>query len=282
MEQRVVELQARQATVSAFGDLVNAMRGVAAARAQRARQLIAGVDAYAATVAAAIAQARDLPADTSPSAAHPGAAPLLLVFCAEQGFNGGFSEQILATVPQGGAARVLLLGSHGIRLAAARGIVPEWAAPLIAHAEGAVAAGERLHAALAHALARQPAAFVDMVHAQLQEGQHFGIHRHRLLPLDAGAVPMSREPAPLVHLAPARLLDDLAFEHVAAQLTRALLHSHAAENVSRLQAMAAAHENVERMTSELDADARRLRQQSITAEIVELAAGLRAQRAVGT
>lgn len=42
--------------------------------------------------------------------------------------------------------------------------------------------------------------------------------------------------------------------------------------------MAAAHDNVSHMAEELAADARRLRQEAITEEIVELAAGLQALR----
>ena len=40
--------------------------------------------------------------------------------------------------------------------------------------------------------------------------------------------------------------------------------------------MAAAHDNVTHLAEELAADARRLRQEAITEEIVELAAGLQA------
>ena len=93
------EVQARLATVSGFGGLVNAMRGMAAARAQQARTLIAGVNTYADTVAQAMAQVLSLlPPDQAPDARAglPGSAAaraqgLCLVFGAEQGFNGGFS-----------------------------------------------------------------------------------------------------------------------------------------------------------------------------------------------
>lgn len=277
-------LQARKATTAAFGELVSAMRGVAASRAQRARELIAGINAYARTVSDAMAQAVSLipPADTD-TAHSPRAAPLRLLFCAEQGFNGGFSEAVLAAVPEAKDSRVMLIGSQGLRLARTRGITPEWSAPLIAHADAVVAASERLHAALAQALLRRPAAEVELVHAELTSGGHFAVVRRRLLPLDRASIATVTDrnapPEPICHchLGPGPLWDALATEYVAARLAQALLHSHAAENLARIQAMAAAHDNVSRMVESLAADERQARQEAITAEIIELAAGLRVQ-----
>lgn len=281
------EVQARLATVTGFGGLVNAMRGMAAARAQQARSLIAGVNTYADTVAQAMGQVLSLlPTDQAPDARAglPGSAGaraqgLCLVLGAEQGFNGGFSEQVLAAIPQAAPGapglRCLVLGSQTQRLAAARGLVVEGGAPLVAHAESALAAGERLHALLLASLHRLPANAVDMVHAELGPGQHFHVVCRRLLPLDWQALPEAARVAPVVHESPERLLQGLAGEYVAARLAQAVLHSHASENLSRLQAMAAAQENIGHLKESLQADERRLRQEAITAEVVELAAGLR-------
>ncbi len=179
---------------------------------------------------------------------------------------------------QARGSRVLLLGAQGQRLAASHGVVPEWSAPQIAHADAVVAASERLQAALSEALTREAASRVELVHAELGEGNRFEIVCQRLLPLDLDTLRRVTGARPLIHLAPQRLLDELTEEYVSARLAQALLHSHAAENISRLQAMAAAHDNVSHMTDRLSADVRLLRQESITAEIVELAAGLQALR----
>jgi len=285
------EVQARLATVTGFGGLVNAMRGMAAARAQQARTLIAGVNTYADTVAQAMGQVLSLlPPDQAPDARAglPGSAGaraqgLCLVLGAEQGFNGGFSEQVLAAIPRPATGapglRCLVLGSQTQRLAATRGLPVEGGAPLVAHAESALAAGERIHALLLESLRRQPANAVDMVYAELGPGQHFQVVCRRLLPLDWQALPEAARLAPVVHESPERLLQGLAGEYVAARLAQAVLHSHASENLSRLQAMAAAQDNISHMKESLQADERRLRQEAITAEVVELAAGLRSLRA---
>ena len=52
-----------------------------------------------------------------------------------------------------------------------------------------------------------------------------------------------------------------------------MILSYAAENEARMQAMIAARSNVERKLDELTASYRNLRQEEITAEIIELSAG---------
>lgn len=279
MEQRTADVQARLATVSSFSELVGAMQGVAAARAEHARQRIAGTNAYARAVADAMGEALALfPADQPLAPPPAGRRPLWILFCAEQAFNGGLSDKILAMVPDIAGERVMLLGAQGIRLAPAQGIQPEWTGPLIAHADAVVPASDRLQTALTKALAREPASRVELVFTEVREGNAFDTVRHRLLPLDLETLRRAQGAKPVIHLTPQRLLDQLIDEYLSARLTHALLHSHCAENLSRLQAMAAAHDNVKHMAESLAADARRLRQEAITEEIVELAAGLQALR----
>ena len=57
MTERLADVRARIDGVRQLGSVVNAMRGIAAARAQTARNQLAAVDAYAQTVAGAVAQA---------------------------------------------------------------------------------------------------------------------------------------------------------------------------------------------------------------------------------
>ena len=279
MAQRAADIQARLATVSSFGELVGAMQGVAAARAEHAKRLIAGTNAYARAVADAMGQALALiPPERDRNAPPVGQRPLRILLCAEQAFNGGLSEKVLAAVPEIAGSRVMLLGAQGLRLAPGLGIRPEWSGPLIAHADAVVEAADRLQTALAQALAREPARSVELVFAEVSEGSACEVVCQRLLPLDLDTLRRTQDADPVIHLTPQRLLDQLIDEYLSARLTHALLHAHCAENLSRLQAMAAAHDNVTHLAEELAADARRLRQEAITEEIVELAAGLQALR----
>ena len=89
------------------------------------------------------------------------------------------------------------------------------------------------------------------------------------------ARPIENE-APLITLPPQVLLERLAAEYVFAQLCQAAMHAFEAENEARMLAMAAAKTNIESKLSRLSQRERRLRQEEITSEIVELAAGAEA------
>ncbi len=287
MDRTAADVQARLATTQGFGELVNALRGMAAARTERARTRIAGADAYSRTVAAAIGQAlallpkSDAPAPSSAdhSPGHISSEVLWLVFGAEQGFNGGYTERVLDAVPSGTpGVRIVLLGEQAKHIAHVRKLQVEAYAPLVAHADAVIPTSERLRSLLLATLAKRPAASVELLFGELGAGNHYELRRQRLLPLDLATLRAAPEQAPRVHQKPAELLDLLAGEYVSARLARATLHSHACENLARLSAMAAAHENITKMDSTLQDELRRLRQEAITAEVVELAAGLRSLR----
>ncbi len=57
------------------------------------------------------------------------------------------------------------------------------------------------------------------------------------------------------------------------------MESFTSENAARFRTMQAAHENIDRKNSELSRLARRLRQEVVTAEIMELIGGVEARRA---
>lgn len=283
MDRTAASVQARLATTQSFGGLINAMRGMAAARTERARTRIAGANAYSRTVAAAISQALALlPAGDAAASTRTSDGSdevLWLVFGAEQGFNGGYTERVLDALPSGvPAPRIVLLGEQAKRIAHARRLRIEAHAPLVAHADAVIPASERLRRLLLDTLAERPAASVELLFGELGAGNHFELRRQRLLPLDLATLRATPAQAPRVYQPPAELLNLLAGEYVTARLARAILHSHAVENLARLSAMAAAHENVAKMGEALQAELRQRRQEAITAEVVELAAGLRSLR----
>ena len=74
------------------------------------------------------------------------------------------------------------------------------------------------------------------------------------------------------------LLAELTADYVHAQLCHAALHAFAAENEARREAMASTHRQIEHHLSDLQATRRIVRQEEITAEIIELVAGELASR----
>jgi F-type H+-transporting ATPase subunit gamma len=93
----------------------------------------------------------------------------------------------------------------------------------------------------------------------------------RLLPIE---VPKSSAPADYIYeQKPEELLGSLLPRYVRVQLYRALLESAAAEHASRMTAMDAATNNASEMIDNLTLYMNRVRQASITREIIEIVSG---------
>lgn len=285
MTERLADVSARIDGTRQLGAVVNAMRGIAAARAQQARAQLAAVDGYAATIAAAIARAVSLlPAGGADSA---GAAkrPALVLFCSEQGFVGAFSERVLdAAGAELAACELFLIGSRGAAAAAERHLVARWKSAMPSHSLGIPGLADRIAEALYGRIAKGAIDALDAIFSRWEPGHGSRIERRRLFPLGFGAFRQSASAGnvPLVNLPPDVLLGELIADYVHAQLCNAALHAFAAENEARMEAMASARRQVERQLAGLQAEQRRVRQEEITAEIIELAAGDTAGRRGGT
>lgn len=280
MTERLAEVGARIEGITQLGAVVNAMRGIAAARAQRARSQLAAVDSYAATIARAIGRMLAAGAADSGAPRRPRARPALVLFCAEQGFAGAFSERILdAVAGELAGSALFLVGSRGQAIAAERGIAAGWTCAMPAHSEGVPRLAQRISEALYARLAGGDIDRLDAVYACRHPGHGVVVERRALLPLDPAHFRAVDTAAPaLLNLAADALLVGLTGDYLHAELCRAALHGFAAENDARMEAMAAAHGQIERRLTELQGTQRIVRQQEITAEIIELAAGESASR----
>jgi F-type H+-transporting ATPase subunit gamma len=76
---------------------------------------------------------------------------------------------------------------------------------------------------------------------------------------------------------PEAILNDLLPKHIEFQLYRILLESAAAEQGARMSAMEAATKNAKEMIDHLTLTYNRIRQASITKEIIEIVSGAAAQ-----
>jgi F-type H+-transporting ATPase subunit gamma len=279
MTERLADIVAQIQNVRQLEAVVTAMRGIAASRAQQARSLLAGIKAYTEVISGAIGRALSLvpPDRAAPAQSRRGGCGLIL-FCAEQGFAGAFSERVLeAAIGDLAGATVFLVGTRGVAVANERGLRPAWSAPMAAHAGAIPSFANRVADALYERVADGTVARVDMVFSHSRSGGSIEIARHSLLPIDLArfARPVQNQP-PLTALAPWVLLQRFASEYVYAQLCEAAIEAFAAENEARMMAMAAAKANIESKLASLSQRAHQLRQEEITTEIVELAAGAEA------
>lgn len=259
--------------------VIGAMRNIAAAHAQQSRTLLPGFRAYAGVVAQAIGQALRLRGE-SPQVPvhrkHPRRA--LIVFCAEHGFAGSFSEHVLDSAGDtaGSADAVLLIGSRGKPLLDARHVDAVWQSPMATRVSGVAPLCTRIADALYRLLPERGVGAVEAVCPLWRPGTGLSVQHRSLLPLDetrfhSAATGMP----PLITLPPDVLLERLAAEYVYAELCEMAMQAFVAENEARAAAMLRARGNVQDMLARLQAAERLVRQEAITAELVELAGAIR-------
>lgn len=278
MTERLADVTARIEGIKQLDTVVNAMTGMAAVRARVAREQIAAVDSYTASIAAAVGRVLPLTLASTPESDLPGGLALL-VFTAEQGFAGAFSERVLDTIEGDvAAAELLLVGTRGKAIAESRGINPAWSAVMPSHSPGIPKFADHILHQIRQLIDSGRIGHVDAVYTDWIAGAA-QIRRQQLFPVDLPVTSADRSTAPLMNLPAAQLIAALGDDYFHARICNIALHAYAAENEARMAAMAAARSQIERELSENQALERRVRQEAITAEIIELATGEQAGRA---
>jgi F-type H+-transporting ATPase subunit gamma len=101
------------------------------------------------------------------------------------------------------------------------------------------------------------------------------LHTTRLLPIE---IPKAAAPADYIYeQKPEELLGSLLPRYIKLQIYRSLLESAAAEHAARMTAMDAASRNASEVIDKLTLYMNRVRQASITKEIIEVVSGVAAQ-----
>jgi F-type H+-transporting ATPase subunit gamma len=281
MAERLADIVAQIQNVRQLEAVVTAMRGIAASRAQKGRSFLAGTEAYTNVVSRAIGQALSLLPKEMVTASRERRAGLgLILFCAEQGFAGAFSERVLDSASGDlDSALTLIVGTRGAAVAGERGIKPRWSVPMATHVDAIPGLANRLADALYGYVAAGTIAKADIVFSRSLPGSGTVVERHSVLPIDFRrfARPIEKQ-APLTTLAHETLLERLAGEYVYAQLCEAAMLAFEAENEARMMTMASAKTNIVTKLGTLSRSERQLRQEEITMEIVELAAGAEASK----
>jgi F-type H+-transporting ATPase subunit gamma len=164
----------------------------------------------------------------------------LVLFCAEQGFAGAFSERVLGAVSKDLAtSELFLIGTRGNASAAERGIHAAWDSPMPSHSLGVPKLADRIPEVLYTRFAGGAIDRLDAVFSQWRSGHGILVEHRRLFPLDmSGFSRATNAGAPILNLAPEPLLMELTADYVQAQLCKTALHAFAAENEAQMEAMA--------------------------------------------
>jgi F-type H+-transporting ATPase subunit gamma len=282
MTERLNEVEGRLASIRQLQSVIGAMLGIAAARSRSARAHLEGIRTYADTIAEAIAQSLAFLPPSGGSRVD-GGAHIVVAICAEQGLAGSFSERVLEAAvrlnadPPSERQELMIVGDRGMQVAEQRRATVDWSAAMITHPDQTIKLANRIVEALYQRLARDSVAAVTLVHAVPDAMAATEVIDRRLIPFDFGRFrAAARGEAPLLTLSPAILITRLVEEYVFGEVCEALMLSFAAENEARVRAMVAARANVGKKLDELVGEARQLRQEDITNEIVELSGGVAA------
>ena len=214
MTGRLADISDRINGVRQLNSVVGAMTGIASARARTARAQIAAVDRYAATVAAAMGRVGlgKTPDVTGQMATSK---PLtLVVFCAEQGFVGAFSERVLDFVGVDLAtADIFLIGTRGGATAADRGIAPLWQAALPSNSASIPKFADRLVQVVLEHIATGTTSVLEAIYTVWKSGTPH-VKRRALFPVDPVPQSTAIDATPLTNLPAQVLLEELGMDYL--------------------------------------------------------------------
>ena len=262
-------IQARLESLGDLGELVGALRSMAASRSREATEAFAGTRAYCNTVERAIAQVAPLVPDRDDFGT--GQARVLLVITSENGFVGGFNTRLIERMlsERQGDETLIIVGRRGRVTAMEHAVSPDVGFSMCTHVAGVTGLARRIAARL------YKVAGVRILFAEHRVGASFEVEVEEVLPLKDGSRDRAAAP-PLFQLPPAELMQSLAGEYLFAKIAHALMESLASENSARLTAMDAASRNIGHKLETLHRDERAARQEKTTNDMIEVVTGAEA------
>lgn len=262
--QQLDRIQSRMHGLRELGELMRALRVLAAAHLAEAQAALPAALAYRQTLREAWAAL--LPA---PAMAPAKDEPLHLLIGAEHGFTGAYTERLLAATPDGVALAVV--GRRALARAIERKRVPRWSEDLSTRPGNVPDLARRL--ALRIRTGHQP---VSLIHAAYRQGSRFELGQRPLWPLPP--VAMAAQRLPRTQLPEAALRCGIADMLLIAELAVALLEALASENAARMTVLDAAEHTLQGKLAGLRVEERSARQGAITAELLDVVTGAEAQR----
>jgi F-type H+-transporting ATPase subunit gamma len=280
----LIDIRRRVRAVKSTQQITKAMKMVSSSKLRRAQERILRSRPYAQQMLRVFNSL----ATRTETARHvllqeqPGERPLLIVITADRGLAGSFNANVIKGAAEfitsqprdtGHEVALALVGRKGRDFFMRRGFDVRYEEVGLfqnvkwSHAQ-AIA-----NTAIKEFLAPEIGS-VYLVYNQFKSIMSQQVIVERLLPI----AKLEQEPSEaavdyLFEPSPEELLDTLLPFHVAVQVNRALLESSAAEHAARMTAMDSATRNAREMVERLTLYMNKVRQASITREIIEIVAG---------
>ena len=278
----LIDIRRRVRSVRNTQQITKAMKMVSAAKLRRAQERALAARPYATMLQQMLANVAEAASQSPDAGAHPLLAVrpekrvLVVVVTADRGLAGGFNANLLKLAQRfvnGNRDKELtfeLVGRKGRDYFRKRGakIAGEyigWMRTL------SLADAQRIAGAIIDRFSKGE---VDAVYLFVNEFKSVmtpTLTEMRLLPIE---VPKTQTTADYIYeQKPEELLGSLLPRYIEVQIYRALLESVAAEHAARMTAMDAASSNASEVIDKLTLYMNRVRQASITREIIEIVSG---------
>lgn len=270
MEQ-LPRLNARLATLAELRDIVRAMRAMAASAAREGEEALPAVRRYSDIVEAAVNDGLDLVDEggAARSMTEDGGTRLLCLIGTEHGFVGNLNARLIREAVRPESGRIFVVGRRAASAAAEAGLKIEGILPMTSHM--------RAIPLLARQIAQRISADeVRVAFCRHRPERGVSVVERQVVPVfQPKEKPRNLNP-PLHHLPPIELLRAFAGEYLMAEIARALTEAFVGENATRLRVLTAADRNIGDKIDALRQTARQLRQETITAELLDIVIGAEA------
>lgn len=281
------EMQRKLDSVSSLGDVVEAMRNLAAIYVRRAESALDAVRPYSEIVETCVDNllaAGEIP-DTS---AGPESHALALVFSGNQGLCGTYNERAVAAAMafksgRSGRTDVVAIGRRGDELLHEAQVRPLMSAPAPTSLEGIRTQVSELAADVYREHTQCGASCMFFIYNGYAGMGRFEERVCQVIPPRRGQLAAEKRRfrcKPLLTDTPEALVGAFVEEYFFIELYRALVESHSSESGARLLAMTAAAGNIDEYSTELDRAFQSARQDFITAELLDVVGGAEALRQV--
>jgi F-type H+-transporting ATPase subunit gamma len=278
----LIDIRRRIRSVKNTQQITRAMKMVSAAKLRRAQDRVISARPYGAMLRQVLASIAAAAASEESAAENPLLArraenrALLVLITADKGLAGAFNTNLIKGAQQfmaerkGAEVTLELVGRKGrdffrkrnVRISGEHVTIP----PAGLHEETVAIARK--------AMEQFRAEQIDAVYLLFNEFKSVMSQKltvRRVLPVE---LPAKSEPIDYIfEQPPAELLDALLPRYVETEFFRAMLESTAAEHAARMTAMEAATSNASEMIDKLTLYMNRVRQASITKEIIEVVSG---------
>jgi len=278
-----IDIRRRIRSVKNTQQITKAMKMVAAAKLRRAQDRIFAARPYAAALREVLSSVATR-VEENEIASHPllQARPehnvLIVIVTADKGLCGAFNSNIIRAAINAmrehnwNSVQLLPIGRKALDYFRRRPIPIRREATQVFQALSLGTAQEIARTLIADFVEEK----VDAVYAVYNEFKSVmaqNVRVERLLPIERDWEAKATTVDYLYEPDPQQILSDLLPKHIEFQLYRILLESAAAEQGARMTAMEAATKNASEMIDHLTLTYNRIRQASITKEIIEIVSG---------